>query len=172
MLGIQELVRYWDNVRTVTREFLDVYPPEHLDFKPTHSVFTAREQFQHLISSETMFVRGWTEDLWEFPWRDGRWCAVDLVDDSFETLGGLRCYYQRVHEQALSFLRALPREGGSRVYQTHLGDLSIDAMVLYAVDEEIHHRAQIAVYLRMLGIRPPFFGQRYQELTEESGGVA
>ena len=53
--------------------------------------------------------------------------------------------------------------------QTHIGDLSIDAMVLYAIDEEIHHRAQVGVYLRLLGIQPPFFGQRYQDLSDGSG---
>ncbi|MBT8397904.1 MAG: hypothetical protein HKO65_03780 [Gemmatimonadetes bacterium] len=166
MLAIHQLVRYWENVRAVTLEYMDIYPPDSLDFKPVDSVFTARDQFQHLISSETMFVRGWLDGLWEFPWREGRWCAVDLVDDSFEYLDGLKRYYEQVHLRALGFLRGLPPEGGSRVLRTHLGDLSIDAMVLYAIDEEIHHRAQIAVYLRMLGTHPPFFGQRYQELTD------
>ena len=80
MLGVPELARYWENVRAVTWEFLDVYPPEQLDFRPVESVFTARDQFQHLIASETMFVRGWTEGLWEFPWREGKWCALDLVE--------------------------------------------------------------------------------------------
>jgi len=33
-------------------------------------------------------------------------------------------------------------------------------VVLYAVDNEIHHRAQGYVYLRMLGIEPPPFYER------------
>ena len=33
--------------------------------------------------------------------------------------------------------------------------------ILYFIDNEIHHRAQGYVYLRALGIEPPFFWDRY-----------
>ncbi|SDP91504.1 Uncharacterized damage-inducible protein DinB (forms a four-helix bundle) [Mucilaginibacter sp. OK268] len=33
--------------------------------------------------------------------------------------------------------------------------------ILYAIDNEIHHRAQAYVYLRTLGIEPPAFWDRY-----------
>jgi len=32
--------------------------------------------------------------------------------------------------------------------------------ILYFVDNEIHHRGQAYVYLRALGIEPPFFWER------------
>jgi uncharacterized damage-inducible protein DinB len=166
MLRLEQIATYWDNVRAVTARFLDVFPAEHLDFRPVDTLFTAREQLQHLIASQAMFVRGWTEDVWSFPWQDGRWVARELVNESFDTLPGLRRFYGEVHLRALRFLRELPPDAGSRIYQTHMGPLSIDAMALYAIDEEIHHRAQLAVYLRCLGIRPPAFVQRYQDLSE------
>jgi uncharacterized damage-inducible protein DinB len=147
---------------------LDVFPPEHLDFRPVETVFTARDQLQHLIASEAMFVRGWTTGIWDSPWQDGRWVALDLVDESFHTIPGIRRFYDKVHWDALQFLRALPSDAGSRVYQTHLGPLSIDAMALYAIDEEIHHRAQLGIYLRCLGIRPPPFVQNYQDMSRLS----
>ena len=108
MLGIRQLVTYWENVRGVTLKYLDVYPPDRLDFRPVESVFTARDQFQHLIASETMFVRGWLDDVWEFPWKDGKWCALELVDDSFENLDGIKKHYVQIHERALGFLQGLP----------------------------------------------------------------
>ena len=166
MLAIDQLVAYWNNVRRVTLEFIDVYPPEHLSFRPVESVFTALEQFQHLISSQVMFVRGWTEGTWAFPWQDGRWTSPNLVDESFGTLPGLRDLYSRFHDRAVGFLQSLPDDGGTIVYQTHFGRLSVEAMVLYAIDEEIHHRAQLAIYLRMVGLEPPAFLQRYQDLTD------
>ena len=48
----------------------------------------------------------------------------------------------------------------------HLGPLRVDAMVLYAIDEEIHQRALLGIYMRMLGLEPPKFLQRYQDLTD------
>ncbi|RYD85889.1 MAG: damage-inducible protein DinB, partial [Sphingobacteriales bacterium] len=33
--------------------------------------------------------------------------------------------------------------------------------ILYFIDNEIHHRGQGYVYLRALGIEPPFFWERY-----------
>jgi uncharacterized damage-inducible protein DinB len=33
--------------------------------------------------------------------------------------------------------------------------------ILYFIDNEIHHRAQGYVYLRALGIEPPFFWERF-----------
>lgn len=163
-MQIPQMVTYWNNVRRVTLAFLEAFPPEHLDFRPTAAVYSARQQFQHLISSEVMFVRGWTDGIWDYPWKDGRWCATELIDDSFDTLDGLTRFYVDVRERAVRFLRGLPPTGGSTRLATHLGSLSIDGMVLYAVDEEIHHRAQVATYLRMLGIEPPLFAQRYHEL--------
>ena len=32
--------------------------------------------------------------------------------------------------------------------------------ILYFIDNEIHHRGQVYVYLRALGIQPPFFWER------------
>jgi uncharacterized damage-inducible protein DinB len=165
MVYLDQIMTYWDNVRSVTKRFLDVFPPEHLDFRPVETVFTARHQLQHLIASEAMFVRGWTAGVWDRPWQDGRWVAHDLVDESFDTIPGIGRFYDKVHREALQFLRSLPNDAGSRIYQTSLGPLSIDAMALYAIDEEIHHRAQLGIYLRCLGIQPPAFLQRYQDLS-------
>jgi len=33
--------------------------------------------------------------------------------------------------------------------------------ILYFIDNEVHHRGQGFVYLRALGIEPPFFWDRY-----------
>ena len=41
-------------------------------------------------------------------------------------------------------------------------ELTIINHVLYFIDNEIHHRAQGYVYLRALGIEPPFFWDRYK----------
>ena len=40
-------------------------------------------------------------------------------------------------------------------------ELTIINHVLYFIDNEIHHRSQGFVYLRALGIEPPFFWDRY-----------
>ncbi|MBN4047970.1 hypothetical protein JYU09_00125 [bacterium AH-315-O15] len=87
----------------------------------SHVPQTGLQQFQHLISSETMFVRGWTEGVWAFPWIDVKWQAAESIDESFDTLPGLRGYYRRVHERAVAFLSALPKDGGALVHGTHLG---------------------------------------------------
>ena len=34
------------------------------------------------------------------------------------------------------------------------------SLVLYVIDNEIHHRGQATVYLRALGIEPPYFFDR------------
>ena len=168
MLDLHHIVTYWNNVRSVTMRFLDAFPADQLAFRPVDTVFSARQQFQHLIASQAMFVRGWTTGTWDFPWRDGQWVATDLVDEAFETLPGLRRFYADTHQQAMQFLLALPVRDGSRTCATHVGTLSIDAMALYAIDEEIHHRAQLGIYLRCLGIQPPAFVQRYQDLSRPS----
>jgi uncharacterized damage-inducible protein DinB len=40
-------------------------------------------------------------------------------------------------------------------------EFSIISHLLYFIDNEIHHRGQGFVYLRALGIEPPFFWDRY-----------
>jgi hypothetical protein len=77
VLGLDQVITYWNGVRSITESFLHVFSPEHLDFRPIETVFTARDQFQHLIASHAMFVRGWTAGVWDFPWQNGRWVARD-----------------------------------------------------------------------------------------------
>lgn len=37
---------------------------------------------------------------------------------------------------------------------------TVISSILYFIDNEIHHRGQAYVYLRSLGIEPPFFWER------------
>lgn len=40
-------------------------------------------------------------------------------------------------------------------------NMSVIGIIQYAIDNEIHHRGQGYVYLRVLGIEPPFFWERF-----------
>jgi len=164
--NIPTLITYWDNVRKVTLDYLDSYPPHELDFRPSPSVFTARQQFQHIIASEVMFVRGWTEHVWDYPWRDGKWVATDVIEpESLQTIDGIRRFYTSIHAKTVGYLRSLSPDTNGLVIATHKGEFSIEGMVLYAIDEEIHHRAQLGLYMRLLGLEPPPFIQNYGQLA-------
>ncbi|AHF16759.1 DinB family protein [Niabella soli] len=59
------------------------------------------------------------------------------------------------------YFNQIPEEGFSETFKLFgQYEFPIYENILYFIDNEIHHRAQGYVYLRALGIQPPFFWER------------
>jgi uncharacterized damage-inducible protein DinB len=150
---------YWDSYfRPYLLDAVDLLPAEHFDFKPRPDMLTARQVILHIAEVERM----WVHHVWEKqPYEDFvvaadvGWKTVYDAPDHNAMKFVLEEYHR--HTQRLFGLPASElekkttrtrRDGATEEYTLHW-------ILAHTEEHEIHHRAQLNLYLRMLGITPP-----------------
>lgn len=160
---IRSYFPFWD---TQYRPFLlaaaAALPREQFDFKPRPEMFTAHQILVHIAECE----RGWIHNVveggpyeeWVVPHEDPRqgWVtAVDLPDHA-----SLYAVLEKWHRDTQNWLDR-PVAELSRVFTSkshHSGEerrWTLHWILDHLQEHEIHHRAQLNVYLRLMGIEPP-----------------
>jgi uncharacterized damage-inducible protein DinB len=147
----EALLEHWQGHRRLTRRVIDAFPEERLF---TYSLGGMRPFGAMVLEMLTMgapMLRGLLTGEWEESWdREERpkaeilrlWDAATVeIDTLWAQLPA-----GRLQETATAFGQWEGTASG------HL---------LYAIDNEIHHRGQGYVYLRTLGIEPPPFYERH-----------
>ena len=146
----EALLSHWQGHRRLTRRVIDAFPEDKLF---TYSVGGMRPFGALALEMLTMavpMVQGAISGEWNASMnRDSRPKAeiLRLWDESTSQLDALfpTIPVERFHQQLTAFGQ----------YPGILHDL-----ILYVIDNEIHHRGQGFVYLRALGIEPPPFYER------------
>ena len=144
------LLAHWQGHRRVTRRLIDAFPDDKLF---TFSVGGMRPFGVLALEMLTMglpMVRGAISGDWSAsPNRDPR-PKQEILRMWDESTSALNELFPQI--PADSFQKTMTAFGQ---YTAPLHDL-----ILYVIDNEIHHRAQGYVYLRALGIEPPAFYDR------------
>jgi len=150
---------WWDTqVRYGLVRLVEALPEQHFDFKPRPELMTARELVVHLAEGEHSWVHceidGATDEDWVVPLEDpaqGYRLVVDAPDRA-----SLLALLERWHRPTQAWLDRPESELAREVVSEKRGRRYTVHWILDRVYEhEIHHRAQLGVYLRMLGIEPP-----------------
>lgn len=146
----EQLRQHWQGHRSLTRRTIEAFPEEHLF---TYSVGGMRP-FGKLIGEllrmgvptlEGVVTRVWQDEDREMPvTREG---LLETWDDDTARIDALwpQIPEGRFQEEDVAF-----GQWPGKVYW----------IMLYIIDNEIHHRSQGYVYLRALGIEPPHFWER------------
>jgi uncharacterized damage-inducible protein DinB len=152
----------WDDYfRPYLLEAIELLPAAKFDFKPQPDMFTARQVILHIAETERYWVHHIVEGE---PYEDfvvrhedpaQGWVTRYDAPDHNSMCFALEEYHR--HTQRLFGLPAkeldrtvtfTPRGAPPEQYSLH--------WILGHVEEhELHHRAQLSIYLRMLGIAPP-----------------
>jgi uncharacterized damage-inducible protein DinB len=144
------LLAHWQGHRRLTRRVLDAFPEEKLFTFSVGGMRTFGELAMEIVTMGVPMVRGAVSGDWSTSRdRDSRpkQEVLRLWDESTEQLNALwpQIPPQRFQETMTAFGQ----------YTDVLHNL-----ILYVIDNEIHHRGQGYVYLRALGIEPPPFYER------------
>lgn len=144
------LLAHWQGHRRLTRRVIDAFPEDALFSYSLGGMRPFGALAMEMITMAVPMVRGALSGDWDAPVeRDPRPKAevLRLWDDSTVALDALwpQIPPARFGETLTAFGQ----------YPGVLHDL-----ILYVVDNEIHHRGQGYVYLRALGIAPPPFYER------------
>ena len=143
------LLAHWQGHRRLTRRVIDAFPDDKLFTFSVGGMRPFGELALEMLTMAAPMVRGIVSGDWQMMDRTPRPKAeiLRLWDDSTKQLDSLwpQIPPQRFLEQATAF--------GQWPGVVH-------DLILYVVDNEIHHRGQGFVYLRAMGIEPPPFFER------------
>lgn len=149
------LLEHWQGHRRLTRRVIEAFPEDKLfAFQPAPPMrpFGALAlEVVHMVAPtlEGLAAGKWNNPDWEEIARS-RSTKADVLALWDETTEALQARWKRL--PAATFHDVHNVFG----YMTEPGS----TVVLYLIDNEIHHRAQGYVYLRLLGIEPPAFPER------------
>jgi uncharacterized damage-inducible protein DinB len=146
----EALLAHWQGHRRLTRRVIEAFPDDQLFTFSLGGMRPFGALAMEFLTMATPMVRGIVSGEWSTSFdRDARpkQEVLRLWDEATEHINEL--WPQIPAPRFLETLTAFGQYTGV----TH-------DLVLYVVDNEIHHRGQGYVYLRVLGIEPPPFYER------------
>lgn len=145
-----QLLNHWQGHRSLSRRMIDAFPEDQLFTFSVGSMRTYGVLTKEMLQMAEPMVRGivtgdWTEK--KLPAELSKAELLRLWDESTTALNELwpQISVGRFQERMVAFGQFEGR--------------TID-LLLYVIDNEIHHRGQGYVYLRALGVEPPPFWDR------------
>ncbi len=147
------LLEHWEGHQRLTRRTLEAYPEDKLfTFQPAPPMRPFGELVLEIIGMIAPTMQGLKTGEWE------------SYGDSGEAQPSKAELLARWDEAAQILHNEFPKIPENRFHEvdTAFGQWTMrgNEMTLYLIDNEIHHRSQGYVYLRLLGIEPPPFYER------------
>lgn len=159
---IQAHYPFWDaRYRPFLLLALDAFPAERFDWKPRPEMLTASQTFLHIAEAERSWIHhildGGAEEDWLVPHADSAqgWVTQHAARDP----AALRALLEEWHRPTQRWFAKPATELGRVITYTGPQGMQRSCTVHWVIDHvqehEIHHRAQLNLYLRLMGIEPP-----------------
>jgi len=143
-----DLLRAFDTARGRTARLAARIPESALDWAPTPETFTCADIVRHLAAAERhLFVEVAVGGTSRYPGHD-RSLAYGRE--------GVLAYLDAMHEQSMALLQRLDDDALERRVVTPAGaPLPTWRWLQLMVEHEAHHRGQLDLMLRLLGVETP-----------------
>jgi uncharacterized damage-inducible protein DinB len=141
----------WESEHKATLQVLEAVKDDNRQYKPDPKSRTAWELAMHLAMADVWFADSIAAG--KFEWNQD---AVKKAEDSFTSVSEVVEYYKQAFPASLQKLRAL---SGDQMAETigFFGNFNKTraAFIGFANNHSVHHRGQLAAYLRPLGSKVP-----------------
>ena len=147
-----EFVRYFRNVRSRTERLIALIPPDRLEWSAGAGALSFGDLLRHLAGTERWM---WAENVAGRPARyPGH--GVELAPGYEATCR----YVAGLHAEAMRIFESLtPEQYAATVVTPGGASLAAWKWLRAMIEHEAHHRGQLYLMLRMIGIvTPPVFG--------------
>jgi uncharacterized damage-inducible protein DinB len=146
-----------------TRKVLAAVPEGKKDYRPDDNARTAFALASHIASSDVWFLNGIVKG--EF---------VPEPDKTFRSVAEIVAYYEREFPAALAKVKAMsPEKLAGTISFFGMFNLPAAAYLGFVNNHCIHHRGQLATYLRPMGAKVPnIYGGSYDEPMQMPAGGA
>jgi uncharacterized damage-inducible protein DinB len=150
IIPIPAFLAHWQGHRRLTRRVIELFPDDKLFAFSVGGMRPFGALSMELLSIAAPAARGVLTDKWDEVKHDGVVSKAEILrrwDEDTKVIDEVlpQIPVARFHESMTAFGQ-YPGTGYD--------------ILLYAIDNEIHHRGQGYVYLRALGIEPPGFYDR------------
>ena len=159
---VEPFLEYFEHVRARTRRVVELIPRERLEWSIQPGSFTFGDLVRHLVAAERhMFA----ENARGLPSRYPGHRPAGIVG-----YDGTMRYFERMHAEAMEIFRGLTTEDLLRRCETPGGaSIPVWKWLRSMVEHEIHHRGQIYLMLRVIGVStPPLYGLTSEQVRERS----
>ena len=153
---------YWEKVRQRTLRVIACIPPEKFDWSCQEGKFSFADIIRHLGAIERyMYGENAQRKPSRYPGH-----GKELADGPANVLA----FFDRMHRESMEIFSRLTAADLNQKCVTPGGaPITVWKWLRAMVEHEVHHRAQIYVYLGILGIpTPPIYGLTSEEVKERS----
>lgn len=150
IIPIAAFLAHWQGHRRLTRRVIELFPEDQLFTFSIGGMRPFGAMAMELLAIGAPTARGVLTDQWDAIKHDGAATKAEIL---------------RLWDEATTVIdEAVPQIPAARFHEsmTAFGQYPGTGydILLYAIDNEIHHRGQGYVYLRALGVEPPGFYDR------------
>ena len=153
---------YFERIRSRTSRVIGRIPPQQIDWRPAPGMFSFADLIRHLAATERyMFGENARRRPSRYPGH-----GTDLADGYDAVLG----FLTRMHEETARIVQRLTAEELRLLCETPGGSqITVWKWLRSMVEHEVHHRGQIYLMLRLLGVTtPPLYGLTSEEVRARS----
>ena len=159
---IDSFLDYYSKVRERTIRVIKVVPPDQMDFSYKPGKFTIADEIRHIAAIERyMFAENIAGRKSCY-----KGCGKDLADGYDAVLA----FFHELHRQSLAIFEKLgPDDLNRKCITPGNTPITVWKWLRAMVEHEIHHRAQVYIYLNLIDVKtPPIFGLNAEEVQKNS----
>lgn len=135
----------------VTISMVEAMPEEHIEFRPGAGIRSFPEQIVHIASVERAMALGAAGEGWEFE-------TVGYSVEDFPGRTSLWNLLLQTRDEVVSLARTISFRRLHSTIPTPWGFDATPAQLLILMrDHTNNHNGKLSVYLRLVGVEPPFF---------------
>ena len=148
---LEDFREHLERFRAVTLQVLEIVSDEELPWRPDPGSYSCGQQLLHIVQAEDFYVRG----LFQGDWDTDRLRLPKEVGSRAD----LGARFREVRQRTLASLGALDPAELGRTWEVPGAPwpMSLRSWLWFLVEHEIHHKAQLSVYLRQMGHVAPFY---------------
>jgi uncharacterized damage-inducible protein DinB len=141
----------WESEFPATAEVLAAVKDDNRNYRPDAKSRTAWELATHLATADIWFIDSIVNG--SFEWNPD---AAKKAEENFKNVGDVVSFYRQTFPAKLQALRALPGETLAEPLDFFgVMKMTRAQFVGFANNHSVHHRGQLAAYLRAMGSRVP-----------------
>ena len=160
--SIRSFVDYWQRIHSRTARVIQTVPPDKMEWRPTPDAFSFGDLIRHLAAIERYMF---TENV------SGRWSSYPgHAPEIVPAAAGLLSWYESLHAQSVEIVSHMSDSDLQLPCTTPGGVTMSRAKWLRSmIEHEAHHRGQIYLMLKLIGVAsPPLYGLTSEEVFAKS----
>lgn len=148
-----EWLEKWNNSKAYTMEALTSIPDDKLNYRPTENQMSVQEQIQHISGN----VYGLSRRFLDYQ-PDGFDEEALSKKLSAQTMNrkDLTNLLSNAYAFGEAAIKNLPEERWDEEVSNFFAGPKSRRVIIYLLqDHQTHHRAQVLIYMRLMGLKPP-----------------